>query len=138
MFTNDCILVLFTFYTAFPNFWGLLGLKMWVVFVRCVTALTWLASGQNVLGDGDSVLRAAGPVHHAPPALHREADVCMTDHWTLVDAQNCNREVVTTETFTCNTQYLPLLLCALFKVTSCFSATSVLLVISQSRASYYD
>ena len=59
--------------------------------------LTWLASRQNVLGDGDSVLRAAGPVHHAPPALHREADVCVTRHWTLMDAQNCNIEMETTE-----------------------------------------
>lgn len=37
--------------------------------------LTWLASGQDVLGDGDSVLGAARPVHHASPALHGEADV---------------------------------------------------------------
>lgn len=56
------------------------------MLVRCVAALTWLASGQDVLGDGDSVLGAAGPVHHAPPALHREADVCMTHHWALVNA----------------------------------------------------
>ena len=56
------------------------------MFVRCVAALTWFTGGQDVLGDDDSVLRAAGPVHHAPPALHGEVDVCLTHHWTLVDA----------------------------------------------------
>lgn len=51
--------------------------------------LTWLAGGQDVLGDGDSVLGAAGPVHHASPALHGEADVWRRRR-TFVDAQDCS------------------------------------------------
>ena len=55
---------------------------------------TWLSAGQDVLGDGDSVLGAAGPVHHAPPALHGEADVRVARHRPLVDAQHCGRHCV--------------------------------------------
>lgn len=77
--------------------------SQWEGHVGRATALTWLASWQDVLGDGDSVLGAAGPVHHAPPALHGEADVCVPHHRTLVDAQNCNIENSATEgTYICN------------------------------------
>ena len=57
------------------------------VAVRLLTRL--LSCGQDVLGDGDPVVRAAGPLHHAPPTLHGERDVCIAHHWTLVDAQHC-------------------------------------------------
>lgn len=53
-----------------------------------MSGLTCLLCGHDVLGDGDSVLRAAGPVHHAPPALHGEVDVSMSCHGPLVDAQD--------------------------------------------------
>lgn len=53
-----------------------------------MSALTCLLCGHDVLGNGDSVLRAAGPVHHAPPALHGEVDVSMSRHRPLVDTQD--------------------------------------------------
>lgn len=53
-----------------------------------MSALTCLLCGHDVLGKGDPVLRAAGPVHHAPPALHGEVDVSMSCHRPLVDAQD--------------------------------------------------
>lgn len=53
-----------------------------------VSALTRLLCGHDVLGNGDSVLRAAGPVHHPPPALHGEVDVSVSHHRPLVDAQD--------------------------------------------------
>lgn len=55
---------------------------------RSVSVLTRLVCRHNVLGDGDSVLWAASPVHHSPPAFHREVDVSMSCHWPLVNAQN--------------------------------------------------
>lgn len=55
---------------------------------RSVSVLTCLVCRHNVLGDGDSVLWAASPVHHSPPAFHREVDISMSCHWSLVNAQN--------------------------------------------------
>lgn len=53
-----------------------------------VSVLTCFVCRHNVLGDGDSVLWAASPVHHAPPAFHREIDVSVSCHRPLVNAQD--------------------------------------------------
>lgn len=50
--------------------------------------LTWFSSDQDVFSHSDFVLWVASPVHHPPPPLHGESDICISCERPLVNTQH--------------------------------------------------
>lgn len=56
--------------------------------------LTWHPCGEGALEDGDLLLRVLGPVHHAPPAFHGEADVGRCIGGESVKAEDLGKDAI--------------------------------------------